>query len=112
MLLSSEIHSELTGPWADKGEEVRWARIRADLDTFVAGGLISVARCTFKARTAYIAQLCPATDEIWETRHRDPRPGVRLFGRFAEKDVFVALKWHYRAKLKGKNSLEWTFATE
>jgi hypothetical protein len=39
---------------------------------------------------AHIALLENRQDEVWEIRARDPKPGIRIFGRFSEKDVFIA----------------------
>jgi hypothetical protein len=38
-----------------------------------------------------MSRLDPDSDEIWEIRVRDPRPGIRIFGSFLSQDVFVAL---------------------
>ena len=74
---------------------------------FIEGKLISVAKRPFKTKKAYMAQLHPKRDEVWEIRSRDPKPGSRVFGRFAETDVFVALTWSPREILGGPGSREW-----
>ena len=38
-----------------------------------------------------MARLEPARDEVWEIRVDDANPQLRVFGRFAKVDVFVAL---------------------
>jgi hypothetical protein len=112
MYLASEINALLDGPWVDSGQEMRSGRLRADLDMFVAGYLISVQREPFRNKTAYMSQLDPASEEVWEIRSRDPKPGIRIFGRFAHTDVFVALTWSERARLRGPGSREWRDAKE
>ena len=41
--------------------------------------------------------LAPREDAFWDIRSRDPRPGLRVIGHFAETDVFVALVWRPRS---------------
>jgi hypothetical protein len=38
-----------------------------------------------------MARLRPASAEVWEIRVYDTKPTLRFFGRFADRDVFVAL---------------------
>ena len=112
MFVSAELQKLLFGPWKSHEQERRWNRLRADLDTFVEGRRISVALRPYKARTAYMAQLDSINDEVWEIRSRDPKPGIRVFGRFAETDLFVALTWWWRSDLKGPKSKQWRSARE
>lgn len=44
-----------------------------------------------RAFQAELARLEPPPEEIWEMRITVPRPQLRVFGRFAERDVFVAM---------------------
>jgi hypothetical protein len=55
-------------------------------------------------------------DEVWDLRSQAPPPGLRVFCRFAEKDVLVALTcsprsvpvpWLNRLPLLGRSSREW-----
>jgi hypothetical protein len=57
-----------------------------------------------------MARLFPGVDEVWEIRSRDPKPGLRIFGRFAERNVFVALNWSDRTSLGPQGSREWATA--
>src|SRR5260370_41347186 len=52
----------------------------------------------FRAKDAYMARLHPAADEVWEIRDRFS-PSIRVFGCFAEPDIFVALTWQWRSVL-------------
>jgi hypothetical protein len=88
---SEEIAELVEGPWPDKGWEVRCARLRMDFDVFIRGDVIAVAEQCSKNKTAYMARLFPGCDEVWEIRSRDPSPSLRVFGRFSELDVFIAL---------------------
>lgn len=48
---------------------------------------------------AFMARTEPVQDGIFDIRSRDPRPAIRVFGGFAEKDVFVAVTWKWRKEL-------------
>ena len=109
---SIEIHRLIVGPWSERGWEARCGFLRADFDQFIEGRLITIATRPYKAKTAYMARLHPPREEVWEIRSRDPNPGVRVFGRFADTDIFVALTWSKRADLKGPKSREWRDARE
>jgi hypothetical protein len=93
------------------GEE-QCGRLRADLDVFITGRLLTVAARAYHAKTAYMAQLDQPSDEAWEIRSRDPEPSLRVFGRFADKNWFVALTWSRRDDLKGPESRQWRDAIE
>lgn len=113
MFVSPEIFEAIDGPWNDSNEGYRFGRLRADLDAFIEGRLISIGKHPYKKnKKAYMSQLDPVVDEVWEIRSIDPKPGIRVFGSFSEKDTFVALTWLYRAPLMGPNSREWRDARE
>ena len=105
---SPAVHRLITGPWADKEEEIRCGRLWADFDRFVEGRVIPVALNSpySKPRDTYLSRLDPAEDEVWEIRSRAPRPAIRVFGRFADRDCFVALDWRLRKELGGPGSKE------
>jgi hypothetical protein len=48
----------------------------------------------------------PKKHEIWELKSVRPRPSLRVFGRFAQANVFVGTHIAERKSLKGKWSLE------
>ena len=112
MFVSPEIHGLLLGPWGESEWEERCGLLRGDIDRFIEGRLISVAKHAYKARSAYMAQLHPPGNEAWEIRSRDPDPGLRVLGRFADTNIFVALTWWKRADLGGPTSREWRDAIE
>ena len=113
VLVSPEINDVVIGPWNDKKFEDRAGRLRANLDMFTSGSVISVGTDPFKKKkTAYMSPLDPAIDKVWEIRSRDPKPGIRVFGQFSEKDIFVALTWGFRETLGGPGSRKWRDARE
>ena len=108
MFVSVEIYNLLMGPWDNSSLEERCGYLYADLDQFINGEIITVAERPFvKGKTAYIKQLYRRHEEVWEIRSRDPAPGIRVFGRFAKTDVFIALTWWNRTDLGGPHSRAW-----
>ena len=100
LFVSVEVNDVIHPPWAPNRNGYRQSQFRAFLDAFVAGDWISVAENPRKKPSnAFLARVEPAADEIWDIRCIDPKPGIRCFGAFAERDTFVALTWCYREDL-------------
>jgi hypothetical protein len=97
VLMSSEIHDLVSGPWPDGPMGIRCGYLRADLESFVANDVITVCWDPFEARDAKMGRLDPITDEVWDLRSQAPPPSLRVFCRFAEKDVLVALTCNPRS---------------
>jgi hypothetical protein len=112
LFASKEINSLIVGPWRDKTQEYRCGLLWAATDMFVEGRLITMALDDpyKKPKATYMARLGPPQDEVWEIRVLDPKPGIRLFGRFAEQDSLIVLTWARREELPG--SKEWRDARE
>jgi hypothetical protein len=92
VLMSLEISELVMDPWPPAGPMgARCARLRADLESLITAENVTVFWKPHKGRTEQIGRLCPVSDEVWDLRSQDPSPGLRVFFRFAEKDVFVAL---------------------
>lgn len=83
---------------ADKNVRQRWAALEAAFSHFVEGGRID---------REFLKPLEPFKYEHWTLRNRKPRPSLRVFGRFAAPDVFVATHVVERTDLKGKWSPEY-----
>ena len=88
------------------------AGLRADLDTFIRGDPITVGgprhkHADFKPLARTKLEIGFSSHEVWEFRSVDPVPAVRVFGRFARRNVFVATHWHYREPLGDFGSLAW-----
>lgn len=95
--VSTGINQQIMSP------DPRWGRLRADLESpFLSGEVVTVPPPGRSLKSCFMLRLDRA-DEVWETRHTAPRPSIRLFGRFALKDVFVALVWAYRQDFADKN---------
>lgn len=97
MVISKEIKGLLDGPWENAEHEDRCGHLRGDLEAFVVGDVLAMCLEPYEAKTAYMARLDSPADEVWDVRSRDPDPGLRVFGRFAAKDLFVALTWSPRS---------------
>ncbi len=96
-----------TGPWKDSKWMARCMELRAALDRFSQGGLIPVAARPFiGGKRSYMRQLFRWREEVWEIRSRD-EPGIRVLGRFADTDLFIALAWYLRADLLQLQSRQW-----
>lgn len=108
MFVSKQIWDEIS-PQSDEKFDERFAKLRADLDRFVDGSEVTVAHNPYKrSKKAYIARTNPIEDEVWDIRSVDPRPGIRVLGFFAEKDVFIALEWEFRTNLDGPGGKLWS----
>jgi hypothetical protein len=98
VLMSQEITEMVDGPWQDGLMGDRCARLRADLENFVTGARMTVCWEPFEAKKeAQIGRLDPIGDEVWDFRCQEPSPGLRVFCRFADKDILVALTCYPRS---------------
>ena len=77
---------------SDEKERQKWAALQAAMSHFVEGGYVD---------ENLLKQLKPEKNEHWELRSRKPKPSIRVFGRFAMPDVFVATHLEMRSKLGG-----------
>jgi hypothetical protein len=108
MLLTPDVNALLVGPWRDDKWAKRCGRLHDDLEVFVRGDLISASLTPYKHETAYLGRLDRPIDEVWDIRSRDPKPAIRVFGRFADCDMFVALTHRERKSLNNRN--DWRLA--
>jgi hypothetical protein len=100
LFVSEEVLSGVDPPWPRNRTGPRHAAFRATLDGFTEGSLISVSESPFeKPNYATLARTHPARKEIWDLRCTRLDQGMRCFGVFAGKDLFVALTWDYRENI-------------
>jgi len=102
LFVMPELHQLLIGPWKTDAEEARWNKLKADLDHFVGEGLVN---------EGYMKPLKPRSDEVWEIKSRAPKPSLRVFGSFADCDVFVATSYERRSFLGAFMSFQWHRST-
>lgn len=112
LIASQEIDSLVAGPWETPEWKSRCFKLRADLDRFLDGALIHIAlpreeKPYERKPSAYLRLLHPWPREVWELRSISEEPSLRLFGRFADTDVFIALTWSTRAQLGQPSSRSW-----
>lgn len=101
VFVSKNVFGMVDPPWQPGKTGSRFALSRQILDGFILGDFLTVAPRPFnKSPTAILARVSPERDEVWDFRCLDPRPGIRIFGSFGDKDVFVALTWDFRENLK------------
>ena len=114
LFISPEINEEFDGDtWLDQSLAYRYAQLAADFDRYVTGDTIPVGMEPYdKGDDAFMARVSPAEYGIWTIRSVAPKPAIRVFGAFCERDVFVALVTRFRANLGGPESREWAQARE
>lgn len=97
----SYISLEVAGFLWEPADDDKWlAKIaKAVFDDFVEGGHIPVGWDPHKKDgSCLMARVDSHVEgyEIWDVRCLAPKPGMRVLGGFAEKDVFVGITWDYR----------------
>lgn len=117
---TKEIAERLTiGPWEDQAQEERWGYVAADIAKIITGRPVNVrklgrrhdkrnapadlVRLSLPARAAAVRGLASSWKkgrrEVWEIRSVDRLPQIRILGRFAWKNSFIALEWYERQDL-------------
>jgi hypothetical protein len=96
--VSSAIHREMNQRSAQQAFRV----LSAQFQSFLSGANIPVA-LEANHKHAEWARLQKPGDEVWESRIRYTSPELRILGRFAARDVFVALNL-YDYQLRGKKA--------
>jgi hypothetical protein len=114
LYVSAEVDNEFDGTcWIDDDMARRYAILGVDFDTFVSGAMISVGMEPYdKSDNAFLARIDPIEYGMWTIRSRAPKPAIRVFGAFLDKDVFVAVQTRRRNDLGGRGSREWRNARE
>ena len=98
LFVSKELNELLTAEMPSVADVERIARLEAHLAHFVEGGVVE---------PRYMCLLKRPARDVLEIRSRRPRPSVRVFGRFAAVDVFIALNASLREPLGPFGSREW-----
>jgi len=112
IVASGEINELIVGPWVTQEWKLRCLGLRADLDRFLDGTLINAAlpskdKPYASKPNASMRLLHPWANEIWEIRSTNDKPSIRVFGRFADVNLFIALTWSKRKDLKEPTSRQW-----
>jgi hypothetical protein len=100
MLLSEALNTILFSPESEDAEwEERVGKLQADLEVFLSGER--------PIDPKYLFLLYPSRDAVWEIRSVRDDPSIRILGRFAMKDVFIATNHAKREDLGGWQSRAW-----
>jgi hypothetical protein len=97
MYVSEEVQCVLDGLDDTPACAKRAMVLHAELERFVRGDRIAISLIPYKAANANFGRLDKPEDEVWDFRAVQP-PALRVFGRFAERDVFIALTCWPRSK--------------
>jgi hypothetical protein len=68
-------------------------------DRFIAGKEIGFGMDPRSHYGALVARNSPIEDGICDFRVMNPQPSVRVFGGFAEQDLFIAMTYQIRTRL-------------
>lgn len=98
MYLDRKLDADLKAP--PPGAEAIYSEMRAELTSFVTQRWIT---------PEYLWLLKPKNRGVWEIKVRRNDPQVRVFGQFADKDLFVALSYRYRDDLGPIDDSRWKF---
>jgi len=116
--MTEEVAKLLNGPWESPDSEItetqweyRCGFVHRYFDRFLNGKKVTVALDPrSEADNCFLKRLDPIEDEVWEIRCREPAPGIRVFGRFAETNIFVALHWRLRKEMGSWGDPAWDAA--
>ncbi|MBY0532747.1 MAG: hypothetical protein K2P86_12335 [Xanthobacteraceae bacterium] len=77
----------------------RLAKLRAWLDGFIEGDIISVSEDPDdKQADTMLCRVHDVKDEFWSIRVTEPSrtPGIRSIGAFTDRDEFLSINWNFR----------------
>ena len=95
--ISPDIYREMRR----RSSERSFRKLSAQFQNFLMGRTVPIA-LELDHKQAQWARLDPQSDEVWECRVRQTDPELRVVGRFASADVFIALDLYERPELKGR----------
>jgi hypothetical protein len=98
MFVCESMWEELNRTYEDWEHERRLGALQAHLEVFSSGEPIG---------PKYLFLLYPAQDGVWEIRHPEDYPSLRVLGLFARKDVFIAMDLVRRDELGGWQDRRW-----
>lgn len=108
ILVMEDVWRFLHGPWDGDDEVIGGNELHEALRFISAGGRVLVG--SGKDRACHFKELTMGAPRVWEIRTRQPKPGYRLFGMFAETDVFIGTNYSDRLSLGNERSPEFEAA--
>ena len=108
LFVSNEVKECVAGKMNQRWEGYRCAQLRARLDAFTLGYQFTIGQDpSNKSSDAMLARTHPTKDRIWSIRSTEPKPGIRCFGAFGGKDLFIALTWEFREDIN--SARDWKY---
>jgi len=92
-IINQEIHNRF--------DELVFRFLTVQFQDFIMGRTVPVALSPDHKKARW-ARLDPAGHEVWETRVRSVPPELRVLGRFADTNIFVALNLYEGWELRGR----------
>lgn len=80
-------------------DDFRAGKLLQELESFIAGEIVSISMIPRKAKKAMMGLLAPIENGNFDYRSKKPRPGLRVIGGFVKRDYFIALGLHVRSKM-------------
>jgi hypothetical protein len=108
ILVTKDVWRFLNGPWLDDDEIIGGNEMHATLKFIANGGRVVVG--SGKHKLCHFKELTMAAPRVWEIRTRSPKPGYRLFGMFADADIFIGTNYSDRLSLRSERSSEFKSA--
>ena len=104
IVLNRAVWSAVDSSQWSEVDRYRLGSLRGELDRFIGGDRVSVMLLPKqKPPTTYLKRLKPVADEVWEIRCCGPEAGVRVLGRFSDRDKFIGLAWDFRERASWKS---------
>lgn len=104
IVLNKAVWSAVDSSQWSEVDRYRLGGLRGELDRFIGGERVSVMLFPRqKPPTTYLKRLKPVADEVWEIRCCGPGAGVRVLGRFSDRDKFIGLAWDFREHASWKS---------
>lgn len=105
VFVSADVRDAVSPPWPRYRTGARHIEFRETLDSFTQNRKISVGEDPFKKPNHVIlARNDPVEDEVWDFRCLREDDGIRCFGCFGGRDLFVAITWEYREHITDFNA--------
>jgi hypothetical protein len=99
LFVSSEVLSDVCEPFPETREGIWLEAFRATLDHYSSGRRMTVSERPPRDRPprTLLAKPQHATiKDVWDFRSLDADDGIRCFGAFGGRNLFIALTWNFR----------------
>lgn len=101
LLLVEDLYKEIYEEKEEIVDVETFANLIADLEVFVTSETID---------PNYLWCLKPKKNGVWEIKSKRPCPQIRIFGVFADKDIFIGTHLESRDDLGSIGSQQWKIA--